>query len=347
MPVSPEQIQQIMNLYEEYGNCVVVAEVLSMTPRTVQRHVAQHKEELIINATELPGFPDDDIPVEEIIKLMEDRYSQRETHAFSKKWMPFRPQVDGPIGVAFVGDPHLDNNGCNWPLLTSDVKIIAEAEGMYGVNIGDTTDNWVGRLIKEYANSDTSRNTATKLIKWFMKDCGINWWLWLHGNHDLWNYGDEILEALNNKVIIMEDWQCQFKIVFKNKVEGRVWAAHTFPGNSMWNSLHAMQKAAHMKDWAHLYIGGHTHNWALHKEESASKEFIYWLARARGYKFLDDYADRLGHQSQQSGATIISVWDPYASREANFLQCYDDVEEGASILEWKRGRWAASKSTEV
>jgi len=136
----------------------------------------------------------------------------------------------------------------------------------------------------------------------------------------------------------MEEWQAKFKLVFPNKKECRIWAAHDFPGHSMWNTMHGAQRAAHMKEEAHLYICGHTHNWALHQEESASREFVYWLARARGYKFMDDYAEKLGHFSQDNGAAILTIIDPDAASQAGFVQCYADVEHGADVLTYMRSR---------
>ena len=41
---------------------------------------------------------------------------------------------------------------------------------MMGICVGDITNNWVGRLMKKYADQETTRKQAIKLIEWFLKD---------------------------------------------------------------------------------------------------------------------------------------------------------------------------------
>jgi hypothetical protein len=65
---------------------------------------------------------------------------------------------------------------------------------------------------------------------------------------------------------------------------------------------------------------------------------VYWLLRARGYKYIDSYADNLSYASQQHGATICAVIDPKAESEARFVTCFADLGEAAEYLEWKRAR---------
>jgi hypothetical protein len=283
----------------------------------------------------LPEFPDNDIPVKDIIESMSRRFQKRQTYQNALKWFPIKLRDNKPIGLALVGDPHVDDDGCNWPQLRADIEIMKQ-DGIYAVQIGDPNNNWAGRLIRLYANQETSKDTAWKLTKWFLRDSGVRWLAWLDGNHGAWNDGARIMREMNIKHIPMADWQAQFKLVFPNEAECRVWASHDFPGHSMWNTLHAAQKAAHTKDWAHIYACGHKHNWALHHEESASRGFCYWLARCRGYKYIDDHAERMGHASQQYGATVLAVIDPNATDDNASVVCFSNLERGADYLKWLR-----------
>ena len=280
-------------------------------------------------------FPKDDITAEEIIEHQMKTVAQKLDHADSQKWFKVKVNETKPIGVAFIGDPHVDNAGCNWVLLKKHIEVL-QREGIYSVGIGDYTDNWVGRLTRLYAKNNMSRERAIKVCKWFIGDSGINWMVLIRGNHDMWSPGfDDPLMWMESGAAPKMDWAAQFKITFPNGRECKVDARHNFKGHSMWNTLHGMQKAAHMKDSAHLYVAGHTHNWALHQEESASKQFTYWLVRARGYKYIDEYANILGHDEQKDGATILAVIDPdkYGS---SFVQCFVDLETGADYLQWLR-----------
>lgn len=320
------------------GNAYQAAKAWGLDHRAVAKRWQKVKERRAQEVTEpvLPVFPDGDIPIDEIRQQLARRFEKRHELAKAKEWFDIR-MPNKPFGLMIWGDPHIDSNGCNWPLLERDVAI-ARQEGIYSLNIGDTLDNWPNgsRLVALYAHSDQSVETSHKLAKWFLEDSGIHWLVVLLGNHDLWP-GHTNLRHLVKKPLIMEPWGARFTLSCGNQ-RFKVWAAHDFPGHSMWNTGHGMQKAAHMKEAADLYIAGHTHNWALHQEESASRDFTYWWARARGYKFIDDHADRLGHQPQKEGASILAVFNPNTTSMAGRLMCFSDVEVGAEYLAWLRAK---------
>lgn len=294
---------------------------------------ALHKNKNI----EYPDLPEDDVPTADIIEWQKRRFAKRLEYTKSKRWFPVRVQQDGPIGLSFFGDPHVDDDGCNWPLLYHHCELHQKTDGLYGLNIGDTTNNWVGRLGRLFGEQETSQATARKLAKWFLAESGITWACWLMGNHDLWNEGAEILRGMNATSVPMEDWSAKFTLVLP-KAEIRIWASHQFPGNSQWNTLHGLQKAASMKDAAHIYVAGHIHQWGMHQEESADRDFVYWLVRARGYKFIDKYAELLGHESQQEGAAITAIINPDATSASGLIQCYADMDAAADYLVWLRSK---------
>lgn len=284
-----------------------------------------------------PKLPEDDLPTEEIISEMVKRFDKRHENHKAKKWMEFKVDTDQPIGITFFGDPHIDDDGCNWPLLKEHIEICKNTPGMYGANIGDTHNNWVGRLAKEYANQNTSRGTAWKLIEWFFKESGIRWILILLGNHDAWNFGSETMSHITKNVCTMVEWRAQIKLKFSNDREVLIDAAHDHSGHSQWNSLHGQQKASLMGGVAHLYIAGHKHNWALAQNECPHTNRIYHLARARGYKHIDHYGENLGYGSQQQGSSITVVIDPKAS-DINLIKVFADPKAGAEYLTYLRTR---------
>lgn len=284
-----------------------------------------------------PLIPSCDLSAKEIISNLCKKFDHKKQHHDSKKWMPFKVHTNQPMGINWFGDPHVDDDGCNWPLLRRDINICANTPGMFGANIGDTTNNWIGRLMKEYASQGTTRSEADVLIEWFLMDSGVDWLIWLLGNHDKWHFGEEKLKRMVKHVCTMADWRAQFKLVFPNGRECLIDAAHDHAGHSQWNSLHAQQKASTMGGTAHLYIAGHRHNWALAQNECPHTNRIYWLARARGYKQIDHYGENLGFGNQKSGASICSIIDPRAS-EINLVRCFADLEEGADYLKFLRKR---------
>lgn len=286
---------------------------------------------------EFPDLPSSELPPAELIDQACKRFAGHLAAKDARRWMEIKIKSNKPIGVAFVGDPHVDNNGCNWPLLRRDIAIMRDTPGMFAVNIGDVTDNWAGRLVRLYADQEMSKKQAWKLAKYFLRDAGVNWLCHLLGNHDQWSDGPYLIKANAAPVVPVEDWGSKFQIVFPNGSRVRIHAAHDFPGHSMWNGQHGAQKMAMMGEQADIYACGHKHFWAVNHGENAQRDFVYHLIRARGYKVLDQYAENLGYSSQRYGATITAVIDPVANG-INKIRCFADLEEAAEFLNFKRAR---------
>ncbi len=345
-PVPTEELQRLVDTLAMCdGNQTEAAARLGRSRNTFMSRMKMAEERGIkpqphaVVPTAEP-LPPDDLNAAELIDLAKRRFEIRHAHVAAKRWRQFRVPTDGPYALQFWGDPHLDDDGCNWPLLTDHCELAAKTKHLYGVSVGDVSNNWVGRLMKLYGDQETSKKTAQKFIKWFMRESGVNWFMWVHGNHDAWNDGNALIEGMNVNHVVMEDWQAKVTLTSPNGHDLRLWVAHNFPGTSQWNKLHGPQKAAQMKDWAHMYVAGHHHNWALHMEEHDHRNFVYWLARVRGYKFFDAYADHLGFGEQRYGSSIVAVIDPNADK-LNAITCFADPHEGVDFLAFKRRRAVA------
>lgn len=325
-------------------NAAETGRVLGISRAAVQNRVkrARASEAPAVAAAastiSLPEFPDDDISTVDIIAHMSKRFQKRKASFDAHSWFEVKVSDSKPIGVLWFGDPHVDDDGCNWPVLTRDAELCRTTPGLYGANIGDSTNNWSDRLVKLYANQDTSVATARKLARWLMLDSGIQWLVYLLGNHDLWGDGATILAQMaklhGTQKIVCHDWEARFVLKFPNKQEFRIFAAHDFAGHSMWNPLHGPLRASKIGGEADLYVCGHKHNWGVYRYENADRGRIQTVVRARGYKFLDDYARRLGIIEQQAGCAILTVFDP----NTGSLLAFDDAPTGADYLTWLRGR---------
>lgn len=284
-----------------------------------------------------PDLPSSELPPEELIEQAAQRFEGHRTARDARRWMEIKVKSNKPFGLAFVGDPHLDSNGCNWPLLRGHIKLLAETDGLHAVNLGDLTDNWVGRLVRLYADQEMSKKQAWKLAKYFLRDAKIKWLCHILGNHDAWNDGPYLIKANATPIVPVEDWQSRFQLTFPNGSRVRIHAAHNFPGNSIWNPMHGPQKAAMLLEQADIYAAGDKHTWAVNQGENANRDYVYHLIRARGYKAIDSYADNLGYSSQRYGATITAIIDP-GGTGASRIRCFADLEEASEFLAWKRGR---------
>ncbi|MBV8593424.1 MAG: hypothetical protein JOZ27_03875, partial [Caulobacteraceae bacterium] len=138
-----------------------------------------------------PGFSIDDLPwdgeptADELIDHLTARHAQRRVHAEAAKLRTVRIHTEGPIGLAFFGDPHVDDPGCAWGDLKRDVELCRDTKGMFAVDVGDDSNNWVGRLQRLYANQDVTARQSLKLIEWLMTS--LPWLYREKGNHDAWN----------------------------------------------------------------------------------------------------------------------------------------------------------------
>lgn len=280
-------------------------------------------------------LPSADAPIDEIITARRAHFQRTKARVDAEQWQTVHVRDALPIGIVWFGDPHIDDDGCNWPLLERHILLCA-APGVYGANIGDSTNNWAGRLARLYSKQETSAHTARRLAKWFMADCGVTWLLWLMGNHDLWDSGADLLRSMDihNKVE-MRDWAAKIELRFPGGTAVRVHAAHDFPGHSMWNIGHGPLRAARMGGSADLYVCGHKHDWTVGAFETADGRCPV-IARARGYKWHDEYATVGGFQQSQHGAAIMTIIDPRATAAGRVL-AFADVEQGAAVLKALRG----------
>lgn len=292
---------------------------------------------------EFPSFPPDDLPIERIIDSMAERSQLRRKSYDAHTWFPVKVSEAAPIGIMWFGDPHIDDDGCDWTILRRDIEI-CKRPGIYGVNIGDTTNNWAGRLVRKYADQETSAKTASRLAEWFMLDSGIHWLVYLLGNHDQWGDGAAILQQMSKRhgtqKLVLHDWEARFSLKFPNGVSFNIWTAHDFPGDSQWNPLHGPVKAARFGPDVDLLVCGHKHNWGISQWELADKGTVPLMIRVRGYKFNDDYARHIGKTEQKGGCSILTIIDPLAQTAEGRLMAFSDVEKGADYLAFLRKRAA-------
>lgn len=262
MPTPPLSAFEIQRRYEAYqqalaeghvpvGNAVssgkqgaikVAAARLGVNPQGVYKAVKAHETapEKKEPEVSLPVFPDDDIDALSILDHMAKRFKQRKAAADARKWFRVKVSTDEPIGVTWFGDPHIGSNGCNVPLLRRDVDIVSKTPGMFGANIGDTVDGWGGRLIKLYAENDVSKKTERLLARWFLRDSGVKWLLWLHGNHDC--------HSEDTRLLTKRGWVDHESIEDSDLVLG----FNSQSGRSEWQPIKRVARYQHEGEMVHI-----------------------------------------------------------------------------------------------
>ena len=251
---------------------------LGIAESTVRRRVQKAQADGFILPWEreftAPVLESPDMSSDDLVDHVTRRFEQRRRASEQRKWIPLKFHKTGPLAVSFLGDPHVDDNGCNWTRLREDLHTINQTEGMYAASLGDASNNWVGRLSRLWASQETSGRQSWQLVQWLLQ--ATDWCLLVKGNHDLWLPNDaDPIEWLKVPGTLSQDWQARIELQFPKGRNAKVWAAHDMPGHSQWKPLHAQQKRAKFTQEADLYISGHRHTWALAQYEDEWTNVIY------------------------------------------------------------------------
>ena len=295
-------------------------------------------------------LPPGDIPVEQLIATRIQQYDLKAARAKAQSFRAINIKMPGVIGILHFGDPHIDDDGTDIGQLMRHAELTRTTEGLYGANIGDTTNNWVGRLARLYADQATSAKQAQQLAEYFLKS--VDWLYIVGGNHDYWSHGGGVLDWFAKQYGYMESGQFQYHAVrlglrFPNGREVRVNARHDFRGSSEHHPTHGPAKAARMGFTDHIAICGHRHQSGYEivvnpdpLTGDGETGLITHAIRVATYKKLDSFQREKGFPYNNTGPGVVTVIDPYANKESNLVQVFLDPEHGADYLAWRRKKAA-------
>lgn len=275
-----------------------------------------------------------DGPIEDLLDRCQDAYARKAARA--DKEVAVKVRESKPFGVLVLGDPHLGDDGCDIGMLREHVELIQNTPGLFGACVGDWRNNWVGRLVAEYAHSSTSRGDTIRLMEWLMSS--VQWAWVIMGNHDHWNNGAELwaqlLKGCNHEA------SGQYDVKLRLETEGcepiRIWCRHDFPGRSQFHPTHGAIKALWKTDYpADLYIQGHRHTHGSMSLERAGR--MINLAVVGTYKREDNYARQLGYEPDESGQAYLVILDPWADGISRVFGTFD-IRTGVEMLNVMRNR---------
>lgn len=291
------------------------------------------------NDLPIPGVQPEDEPIDELLERRCRSYErQAENQKIEEKVVTI--PTSEPFGIVHLGDPHLDDDGTDLPLLRKHVKLIQDTPGLYASCIGDVTNNWAGRLGMLWASQGTSCRESWRLAEWLITS--VPWVFFVKGNHDLWSGpGSGALDWILQETTCGASGPHDLRI----RLEGegwtspiRIWARHSWPGMSIWHPLHGQVRAAKMAGYpADILIGGHTHNWGYHLEELPGGQLSHCV-QIGSYKKIDGYSLSLGYRSQVEGAACVTIIDPMASTGTGRISVLWDVDEAARYLTYLRAK---------
>lgn len=307
----------------------------------------------VSNWIEHPTLPAKERPVEDIIKLAKETYQRNRENHDARKLINVRVRMDGPVGVAMMGDPHLDDRGCNWPQLTADLDCVAKTNGMMLSQIGDVRNNWVGRLAKLYAKQSMTCGETRKILEWFFKN--RPWLFMVKGNHDHWNSeGGDVLDYLLKIAEVEVDianHDQRVAVHFPNGNIVSIRARHEFQGKSINNINHGAVRAAKEGRKFDIYVHGHLHTAALQLEgfahggwgHQADQGIVSHFVRLGSYKEMDEFSDEIGAEDKNWAASMVAIMNPYAKTIRDKVTIIPSIEHGCDYLAYLRRRWESGR----
>jgi len=279
----------------------------------------------------------EEIPIEELIQARVKASKRKKSKANMHRRTLTLPAE--PLGIIIFGDPHVDNEGCDWGKLYEHVSIAGATEGVLAATVGDMQDNWIGRLGRLYANASVTASNGWRLSEWFLSS--MQWIAVVGGNHDAWAHGPGVdpLAWLSDKAGVSCYAQDELRITIEwrgePELEPIVWVLrHDFGGRSWYHPTHGPHKEAMLDGRCHLLTAGHIHQWGQLTTEQRHDRITH-AVRVRGYKRNDSFARSKGFSEQTFGEACLVVIDPWAEGPAR-LTIHWDIEKGCEYLTYLR-----------
>jgi hypothetical protein len=340
-PITAEQAHEVLTAYKIHGTKAAAAVALGMAPSTYTDRLKAAEAGRYVGHIKTQEFeikhPEPvHVPIEQLIERRKQQYSQKKKHEETRGLIQVKIKIDGPIGILHFGDPHVDDDGTDLSLVERHMELCRKVEGLYGANIGDTTNNWVGRLARLYADQSTSAAEAWQLAEWFLN--GVPWLYLIGGNHDAWSgSGDPIRWITQQAGALYQDSEVRLALNFPNKAVVRINARHDFAGHSMYNPAHGPTKALHMGIRDHVAICGHKHVSGYGVLKDPDSGITMHAVQIASYKIFDRYARERGFKDQHISPCAVTVINPkLPATHPDLVKIFWDAEQGADYLTYLR-----------
>ena len=349
---SDEELLEAAETYSYYGSQNDAASALGMSRTSLRRRLTEYHvrslnekrpaggkrtkiktAEFSINKEELL---DETAALEDILTKRRAEFRRRRASEESRFLIRCRVRLDGPIGILHMGDPHVDDPGTSIDALERHINLIQNTEGLFGANVGDLANHWVGRLARLHAHQTTTEAEAWRLVEWLVTS--VDWLYIIGGNHDLWvGDGDPVEWMVRNQSGVYQAHGARINLIFPNKKMVRVNARHDWSGHSQWNSTHGPSKAAQMGIDDHIVISGHRHISGYQIIKQQNSGLISHALRVASYKIYDNYGKQLGLRNQNVSPAVITVINPEREDDdPGLITVFHDIDTAVDFLNFLR-----------
>lgn len=239
----------------------------------------------------------------------------------------------GPIGILHIGDPHVDDAGCDFARLWADLQLVCDTPGLFCGIIGDLHNNWVGRLARLYAQQDVSARNAWRLVEAMLQKVRHKLLYLVAGNHDLWSgAGDPLNWIMRYSPGVLQPHGVRLRFTFPAGEEVRANLRHEWPGSSQYNPAFGQGKAAFRGLADHIILGGHRHSSGYFTYFNEHTGVLSHCIQVGSYKIRDDYADAGGFPKINTSPSVLTIITPEAAEENERVLFFPSVIQGAKVL---------------
>lgn len=342
LAVASEWEKELLLLRQEHG-VAIAGQMKGLCTRAAYQRLKSLRERA--HAARSPATPvaspvrSANLTFEELVADRKRTYERLKNHEDDKAALTITLPEAAPYGIFLFGDPHVDDDGCDWPALHRHIDLIRNTPGLYAANLGDLTNNWVGRLERLYASQRTTAAEAHILAEGFIKSLMGKWLFHIGGNHDLWAGANDPLPGLCSAAAATYIPIGGTVAVRAGSHSFFINARHTFPGNSMWNTAHGPARSVLLGNDAHLTVCGHKHTTG-HNVLVSAKGRICHALQVASYKMIDDYALAGGFRNNTVSPAALVVVDPrFPDTDPAMQTVFHSVERGAAYLNLVRGEY--------
>ena len=278
------------------------------------------------------------MPIDDLIDIRKKQFNIQTKSKLKRRLINIKIQINGPIVICHFGDPHIDDDGTDIAEIYSLCNLINKTEGLFGGNLGDIQNNWIGRLSFLYGQQSTSAKESWRLTEHFVNQ--VEWLYLIAGNHDVWSGdGDPLEFIMRDHKGVYEQWGARLNLIFPNGKEVRINARHFFKGFSMWNTAHGVAKAAQMGWKDHILTCGHIHVSGYQVLKDPASGLISHALQVASFKIWDEFAIKKGLEDRNIFNAPVTIIDPrYDDDDNRLVTTILNPYEGAEYLTWKRSQ---------
>jgi len=358
MPTRPLPDEVLKKTYETWLACGKVnsaaANKMGLSDKTIRHRlkIAEQRFNFVVDRSDSPyancgrkpaeeftftPLPDVD-DIEELVERRKREFIRKKAHEEARKIIPVEVKIPGPIGILHFGDPHVDDDGTDICALEHHKNLCMTVDGLFGANVGDVTNNWIGRLARLYSDQSTTQSQAWQLAEWLLKDLKLLYLI--GGNHDGWSgAGDPLQWIMRQTGSLYQSSEVRIRLDFPVGESVRINARHDFAGSSQWNPAHGPMKSVFHGVRDHIAICGHKHKSGYGIIKDPESGIACHAIQVASYKLFDRYARDKNFRDQTLSPCVVTVIDPALPQtHPDLVKVFWDADEGVDFLKWKRGK---------